>query len=485
MLSRSVFVPGMVKNLYHWLPTKAVLPALSENVSKVVRAKSKSSLVPSQPKVSVPLQFSYNKGATAQSFSWVSLLLLGVTGVTIQQASQANCDATMSPRQVDFPYSLGKFYDARVGVDVELKGKLYCHLPNEIDLALVAKVNKETADLLTGFFDKKAERYIRQNITHFSARVTPGAEAPSLKYSDFFYHLLFFGDDLSDEGKLKGAKDNPQKIKDFGERLVGFLSGERTDSPETSLERAYARLHVMGKELKKIMGCNTRFIENAFREYIDGNVREVEWRKTYDETGKLPDITEYENWRRKASGVELARMISCFVVGIDPAKVIDRLELKESDYAYTRERLLLANLNRDADLISCYGNDLVSIRKELHKDSQGKYKEFANYIIIDYEQNPTKTLEACHRDLLSLVNERMRCIEKDAAELRILLNKRKEVLELKKRVNGEIGFAARSELESIAMTEKYLKEVVQDFASGCTLWPVKDTNRYSVLSKGV
>jgi hypothetical protein len=380
-------------------------------------------------------------------------------------------------------YTLGEFSEPRYpGTTSTLQGYLYCHLPNNIDENLVKETDPKVMAKLKSLFgetNKILKKIAKHKITHFSARILPEAGPDMLEFSSFLYNLLFFGDDESD-GKTEQSEihNDPTKMRRLCDRILHFLSNGLSDPtmvPEIPLEKAYVEAHNLLVNISEKTGMSFQPILNAFSEYFDGNVEEVNWRKAYYTNYKqIPRLADYENWRLRLSGVRVAQMISCLASRIDPEKLIQKEKSVIEGFSYERARNLLDDLDKSARLISAYGNDLVSFPKEW------KDQALENYIMLYYKHHPKATLAEAHNVLERIVNENMQSIEQYASELREILSSIKTDLTtlLDDPSKSNLYHQAREELQLILNTENYLKIAIEDFAAGCTYWPLRDTERY-------
>ena len=357
---------------------------------------------------------------------------------------------------------------------VSLNGSLYCHLSSSIDLDLVKKVDEQAIDILSPIWGGGLmKKYSSQAITFFSARISPNLTEKKLLFSTLFYYALYFGDDIIDEKGTQSHKNDPALMRNISNRLYSILTGHYVPTnKDNKLEQTYQliREHMLGIP----SALNRQYIYGAFSKYLDANVREVEWESLYKNTGKFPDMDEYSTWRLSASGVDLSQMLTCYCHDID----IEKMKLNVSNidnYSYSRVNMLVSNvLNDAAKKISAFGNDAISLKKEFQRNQIG------NYVTIMYK-NEKFTYQQCFDHLLIFVNAKMKAIEVGAKDARDILHVREKKVSTylaEAGLDPKIIQECSRELSYIQMNLKYLKEPIENFAGGCTYWPLFDTERY-------
>lgn len=219
---------------------------------------------------------------------------------------------------------------------------------------------------------KMVDKIAGQKITEFSARLIPDATLLQLKFSDLFYHCLFIWDDILDDLKSK-YKDPRAIIK----TMEAHLRGKDVQHNTAPIAKAFAKLYPLMNDIDalrrqesipedQVKEIRDHLLEASHR-YFKGNIDEAEERKN-----KKFSLLESLSQERKNK------------------------EINESD--------LLIALTLAAQQISAFGNDIVSLKKEL------KRKMSENAIIVNVK-NDNCNYNQSHAELQNLVNRRTEFIE--------------------------------------------------------------------------
>ncbi len=212
-------------------------------------------------------------------------------------------------------------------------------------------------------------RHLRYGI--LAARAYPRADREMLQIAADWIAWLFFMDDQCDEA---GIGRDLQQMTALHERFLAILEGAAPDAQDWGLTHALADLrHRLATHASDVW---LRRFSNHVRLYFTAN----RWETTNRQRGTAPNIATYCAARLFSGAV-----YACF----DLIELTDRIEIP----FYARHHATVQQLERAANNIICWCNDVLSYPKEM------KHGDLHNLVLVIQHEHRCSLSEAVDRAL--------------------------------------------------------------------------------------
>jgi len=231
--------------------------------------------------------------------------------------------------------------------------KLWCPFPVHIS-PHAAQVQRETMAWLQhwGLTRAHGVRSVPE-VGQLAARLHPHASRPLLQLTSDWYAWMFSQDDHHDESAVRA---DPRMLQAKHARFLGILRGESVRNDEPTV-RALADLqqrlcHVASQEWMHMFMYKVG-------EYLNATV----WEALNRAHGVVPSMATYTMLRPVTAGLELEHVL---------VNVIDQVTIPSA----IEHAALARHATQQADQAVCWGNDLVSLPKEVH------YGDVHNLVLV-------------------------------------------------------------------------------------------------------